>query len=41
MTAVNSQDKKKFRGNDETGFILVGCNNAMVEACADMYLGER
>jgi hypothetical protein len=41
MTAVNAQDKKEFRGNDETGMILLGCPHGMVESCVDMYFGER
>jgi hypothetical protein len=41
MNAVNAQDKKKFRNNDETGMILLGCFHGMVESCADMYFGER
>jgi hypothetical protein len=41
ITAVNAQNKKKFRGNDETGIINVQCSHVFVEGCVNMFAGER
>ena len=41
ISAVNHQDRKKFRGNDETGLINVQCSHVFVLSSVDMYLGER
>lgn len=41
ISAVNMQDRKKFRGNDETGLINVQCRHVYILVSVDMYLGER
>jgi hypothetical protein len=41
INAVNMQDRKKFRGNAETGVIAVLCSHCFVHGTVDMYLGER
>lgn len=35
------QDRKKFRGNDETGLINVQCRHVYILVSVDMFLGER
>jgi hypothetical protein len=41
IKAVNGQDRKKFKGNDETGLINTQCSHVFVHSSVDMYLGER
>jgi hypothetical protein len=41
INAVNMQDRKKFRGNAETGIIAFLCSHGIVDSMVDMFLGER
>jgi hypothetical protein len=41
LSALNKQDRKKFRNMDITGIVCVQCSHVFIKSTVDLQLGEK